>query len=118
MKGRVEPYGDVDVVVSIVDDAGDAAGDGGGDGGDAGDRRKVALGVHALLGGREGPRRSGATHSLATAPERHQVDLLFCRPDRLDFLAAVKGNNDFAAFLGHILKYACPSLSLSLSLET
>ena len=92
MKGNSDPFGDVDVIVSVPDDLGL-------------DPAKVTAEVAAGLGGggADGIRRSGRTKSFLTK-ERYQVDLLFCPRDRLDFIAALKSNNDFLAFFGHILR--------------
>ncbi len=90
MKGEMAPYGDVDVVLAVVTGSLDA--------------KAVADAINEAVGMGEEVKKCGHTYSLLTQG-RYQVDLLFCRHDRLDFLSAVKANNDFLAFFGHILRY-------------
>ena len=65
--------------------------------------------------------KNDSTYSFLTR-ERYQVDLLFCRPENLEFLLAFKSNNDFGALLGHLLtplklKWSEEGLSLRLEVE-
>ena len=85
------------------------------------DRGEVVEQVMKEVGCESKVLKNDSTYSFLTR-ERYQVDLLFCRPENLEFLLAFKSNNDFGALLGHLLtplklKWSEEGLSLRLEVE-
>ena len=106
LRGKDKPYGDVDIIVS----------------GDDINRLELINTVITAVGG-DGKEihTNDSTYSFLTR-ERYQVDIKFCQPENLAFLAAFKSNNDFGALLGHLLsplklKWSELGLMLKLKIE-
>ena len=104
-RGKEKPYGDVDIIIGL----------------EGSDRVEVVEQVRKEIGSESELLKNDSTFSFLTR-ERYQVDLLFCRPENLEFLLAFKSNNDFGALLGHLLtslrlKWSEEGLSLRLEVE-
>ena len=87
-KGDDRPYGDVDVIVGLEDGHVTS--------------REVTDIVFKALKCPERPKTNSATHNLITQ-DGHQVDLLYTNRDNVAFMSALKANNDFLAFFGHLM---------------
>lgn len=104
-RGKEKPYGDVDIIIGLEGNG----------------RVEVVELVGKEVGSDGELLKNDSTFSFLTR-ERYQVDLLFCRPENLEFLLAFKSNNDFGALLGHLLtslrlKWSEEGLSLRLEVE-
>jgi len=106
-RGKVDPYGDVDVIIAHDDKNA---------------RLSLLELVKNTIGTEDGKvLKNDTTYSFLTQ-ERYQVDLLFCKEESFNFLLAFKSNNDFGALLGHLLtpldlKWSCAGLLLKLKNE-
>jgi len=89
-----EPYGDVDIVVKIPDDNQNF---------NPPTNINITQTLAERLNGEPGGdiKKNGKTYSFLEKEKRHQIDLFFTTD--LKFTTAIKGNNDFLAFLGHLL---------------
>ena len=105
-RGRDRPYGDVDFIVGLEEEA---------------RCREVVDLVREVVGVEGRVLQNDSTYSFLSK-EKYQIDVKFCKIENFKFLLAEKSNNDFGALLGHLLtplrlKWSERGLSLRLKVE-